>query len=521
MRRIHILILSILFMVLNAQSSPSVQGAVGAVTIDGKIWNQIALRPVVPIGKVAVALDIVLYIDQDGNIHKDEWDFSNGTATKNTLIDKIYYIRYGQKWEPLYLKVGALDGVSMGYGILANGYSNSIQYPQVRKVGMEMGVKRNGFSFYGFTNDFKENLGVAGFRVVTPPFMGIPTAFSIISDRNQYLGLKDSDEDGRPDLVDDFPNDITYWLDTDGDNIADRDPAEWDIDGDGITDTLDSNIPGWTLDTTIVLDDSISRKPEPLNIFVDEKPVSAVALDFGYPLVKEKHLSVSVYAQIAKMIGETVSPENEEKVDLGTGIVPLGVSAKFGPATFNLEYHIMPEGRFEFGYWNRSYEIDRATFSSNSEGQGVSSMNIVTKSSKLGYYGKQKGPFSRLNLNLGSYLGTGISYQNLFGKQWNFETQQFEENTNQSFLAFLRLRKSISKIKTAEWYYQQRNVPNPFDFELTENTILGYRLGLELGNGMILVYNFRRSFRDLDGDGKVDGPDEVVNITTIETSFSF
>jgi hypothetical protein len=335
------------------------------------------------------------------------------------------------------------------------------------------------------------------------------------------LGLKDSDEDGRPDLVDDFPNDITYWLDTDGDNIADRDPSEWDIDGDGITDTLDSNIPGWTLDTTIVLDDSISRKPEPLNIFVDEKPVSAVALDFGYPLVKEKHLSVSVYAQIAKMIGETVSPENEEKVDLGTGIVPLGVSAKFGPATFNLEYHIMPEGRFEFGYWNRSYEIDRATFSSNSEGQGVSSMNIVTKSSKLGYYGKQKGPFSRLNLNLGSYLGTGISYQNLFGKQWNFETQQFEENTNQSFLAFLRLRKSISKIKTAEWYYQQRNVPNPFDFELTENTILGYRLGLELGNGMILVYNFRRSFRDLDGDGKVDGPDEVVNITTIETSFSF
>jgi hypothetical protein len=158
-------------MVLNAQSSPSVQGAVGAVTIDGKIWNQIALRPVVPIGKVAVALDIVLYIDQDGNIHKDEWDFSNGTATKNTLIDKIYYIRYGQKWEPLYLKVGALDGVSMGYGILANGYSNSIQYPQVRKVGMEMGVKRNGFSFYGFTNDFKENLGVAGFRVVTPLFL--------------------------------------------------------------------------------------------------------------------------------------------------------------------------------------------------------------------------------------------------------------------------------------------------------------------------------------------------------------
>ena len=148
-------------------------------------------------------------------------------------------------------------------------------------------------------------------------------------------------------------------------------------------------------------------------------------------------------------------------------------------------------------------------------------MNIVTKSSKLGYYGKQKGPFSRLNLNLGSYLGTGISYQNLFGKQWNFETQQFEENTNQSFLAFLRLRKSISKIKTAEWYYQQRNVPNPFDFEYSESTITGYNVGLKLGNGMVLTYVFRRTFQDMNGDGDVLDKDEMINMTSIETSFSF
>ena len=497
------------------------QGAVGSVTIDGKIWNQIALRPVIPVGKVAIALDIVLYIDQDGNIHKDEWDFSNGTAIKNTLIDKVYYIRYGTKWDPFYIKVGALDRVSMGYGILANAYSNAMQYPQVRKVGMELGIKRAGFSLYGFTNDFKENLGVTGSRVVSPPFMGISAGVSFISDRNQYLGLKDRDQDGRPDLVDDFPDNIIYWLDSDDDGVADRDPLEWDIDGDGITDTLNSEIPGWNLDTTFVLDDSISRKPEPLNVFNEEKPVSAIALDFGYPLIKEKHLSVSIYAQVAKMIGETPSPETGEMVDLGIGIVPLGVSAKMGPATFNLEYHIMPEGRFEFGYWNRSYEIDRATFSSVESAPGVSSINIVTKSSKLRYYGKQKGPYAKLDLNLGSMIGTGMSYQNLFGEQWNFEKRQFEEESNQSFLAFLRLRKSISKIKMAEGYYQQRNVPNPFNFALSETTILGYRLGLELGNGMILTYNFRRSFRDLDGDGKVDGPDEQVNITSIETSFSF
>ena len=66
------------FLQSQSYSSTSVQGAFGAVTIDGKIWNQIALRPIVPIGKVTLALDIVFYIDQDGNIHDDEWDFSNG-----------------------------------------------------------------------------------------------------------------------------------------------------------------------------------------------------------------------------------------------------------------------------------------------------------------------------------------------------------------------------------------------------------------------------------------------------------
>ena len=79
----------VLFSIINSQDNvnKSLQGAFGAVTIDGKIWNQIALRPIIPIGKISVALDIVFYIDQDGNIHDDEWDFSNGEKSKNSLID--------------------------------------------------------------------------------------------------------------------------------------------------------------------------------------------------------------------------------------------------------------------------------------------------------------------------------------------------------------------------------------------------------------------------------------------------
>ena len=501
----------------------SVQGAFGAVTIDGKIWNQIALRPIIPIGKVSLALDIVFYIDQDGNIHDNEWDFSSGEKSKNSIIDKIYYKRYGKKWDPFYFQIGALDNVTMGHGILVNNYSNTILYPQVRKVGMEAKFQAFGLNFYGFTNDFKENLGLIGLRVSWPAPGSINVGGSIAIDRNQYLGLRDSDNDGRPDLVDDFPNNPDYWLDTDGDGLADVLSEELDIDGDGITDTLDSNVPGWNLDTAIVLDTDITRKPEPLNVNEKHRSIYAISIDASKRILSEKNMNVSIYAQFAALIGETTDPISGKDTTLGTGIIPFGLSTKFGPARFNFEYRIMPSGRFEFGYWDKSYEIERATFSSTNIGSlsGADIGEIITKDSRLGKFGKQKGYFSTLSIDLGSMIGTSMSYQNLFGQQWDDDNNTFIEDRNQSFIVGIGLKKPISKLTSARWYYQQRNVPNPFEFEYTESTISGYRIGIKLGNGMILNYIFRQSFRDIDGDGKVNGPEETINMTSIETSFSF
>ena len=94
-----IMLISILAVPIHAQIKN--RGAVGSVTIDGKVWNQIAMRPIIPFGKWGVALDLVIYFDAQGNIHSDEWDFSSGNAIKNTLIDKIYYIRYGFPGDPM------------------------------------------------------------------------------------------------------------------------------------------------------------------------------------------------------------------------------------------------------------------------------------------------------------------------------------------------------------------------------------------------------------------------------------
>ena len=234
--------------------------------------------------------------------------------------------------------------------------------------------------------------------------------------------------------------------------------------------------------------------------------------------------SLDFYSQYAALLGKTIDPTidlNSENttniINTGHGWIPIGLSARFGPASFNLEFRMIPDGNFDFGYFNKSYELERSAFKSSSDNKG----EIITKSERLGTYGKQNGFFSSLNFNFGNLFDAGLSYQNLNGKQYDITSNQFQEADNQSFSGVLKLTKSISKIKRADLFYQQRNVPNPFDFEFSESTIMGYDVGIELGNGMVLTYVFRRSFIDMNGDGDVMDDNEMINITSIETSFSF
>ncbi|HDP75146.1 MAG TPA: hypothetical protein ENN49_04625 [Bacteroidales bacterium] len=45
---------------------------IGAVTIDGKTYQQFALRTDIPIGKFGFGIDIQLLFDENGQIRKDE-----------------------------------------------------------------------------------------------------------------------------------------------------------------------------------------------------------------------------------------------------------------------------------------------------------------------------------------------------------------------------------------------------------------------------------------------------------------
>ena len=535
-----ILIILICATGLRANNPLSLRGVLGIATIDDQVWAQFALRPTLEFWKVKMGLDIVLYIDQDGNIHQDEWDFSNNEAIRNTLLDKIYFLQYGTPYEPFYFRAGALERTTLGYGILVNRYSNTFNYPQFRKIGLDIKYQSKSFSAQGFVNNFKENASVIGGRISAKIPTGIHVGLSAVTDQNQYLGLEDSDYDGRPDLVDDFPNNPDHWINSDDldgrikDKLPDNDPDEFDRDGDGIPDVYNRDEiikywdtvnlpPGINLDSlyNYIPDKDVDLKKEPIDINENPKSISAFALDFAIPIVQSELTTLSIYSQAAYMAGETIDPLSNKVVDLGYGIAPLGVYHHIGFFTWQVEYRIIPDGKFDFEYWDRAYEHNRATMISYDTDTVIDSLDVYAKSDYLGEIGTMRGIYGRIDFDIGEKIMLGATYQNMFGDIWDSESGEYKNDNLESFYASAELIQSIGSVQSASAFYQQRNVPNPFKFEPTESTIMGFSIGVKIGWGMILNYSYKRSYLDKNADGDVADSGEAINISLLETSFGF
>ena len=467
----------------------------GSVTIDGVIYNQLALRPEIKFGKLGVGLDLVMYIDPQGNIRKDEWD------EPTDFFDKILYVSWGAKGDPFFVRYGTLENMTLGYGGLIYGYSNTMEFPEVRRIGLNGGMKFGKFGTELFVANFKDfgrGGGLLGGRITFNPIEKLTLGANIVTDINQYSGLKDFDEDGVPDLLDDFPEEGDYAVDTDGDGIADEiDP---DRDGDGYTDnSQDSSIVNNDIDGTVL-------KPHPFDIDeVDARRVLGFSVDAGYPVFSSKMFSINLYAE-----GNVLQFADDKS---GIGLVPFGANATlFKFINLSFEYR-MDSDYYAPRFFDQAYDLDRVAISLNAD----SSLSVTTKDQNLDISeGRRVGYYGAASLGLFNLVSASASYTDMSSD---------EGDTLRSFTAALVLNtENIPKISQAYAYYQRNNDDNPFDFaNPSPNTILGYRVGYEVSKGVSLVWDYRRLHADLDGDGVIseDVEGEIINILNIETVFDF
>lgn len=454
-------------------------GAVGATVIAGETYQSLSLRPDIPIWKFGIGLDITVYFDNEGNIRTEDWD------DLGDIIEKIYYIRYAHKGDPLYVRVGALPSVTLGYGLLMNRYSNAIEWPERKRIGAELGIKRGPIGVEFMANNFREmyedQSAVINTRLTYDlSLLGKTISFGVnqATDINMYSGLLDSDNDGIPDEFDEFP--------------GDDDHIKTDFWNGALPDTI----------RDLLIDEG--RLPditdEPKDYSEETKSFTAVGGDIGIPIFSSGFLNITLYGQAGAFLTDSLGADRD------WGIAAPGISANFWLINLAVEYRYFQQG-FISEFFDFTYELERATIKSEDlNGDGIPDTSYVqTKYEKIKDTPALSGIFASLGANILDFANLNIAAQigdtkNIYGS--------------------LGIKPNlVPKVSHASAYYQQNNIGEDFHIK-SESTILGYRIGYAISPSTSLVLDFRETYVDLNGDGEI-GEGETVRVTSIETVLSF
>ena len=467
-------------------SSPKWEISAGTATVDDEQWTRLAVGVDVPIWKFGIFFDVELFIDNDGNFSDKGWNF--GDDWLDALSRKIRYIRFGQEGEPLFIKIGGLSSVTMGYGFLVDRFTNMLHYPDQKQLGLQFDL--NDISPIGITlqtlvadfKDFDIDGGVVaarlGFRPLKmtgiPIVKGISLSGSYATDLNQFAPARkwdftmtgerwDRDLDGITDssfYYDDFGDDPIY------ERIREIKQSNDDFD------TVIEHRDQWA-----------SRETDPFGL---------IGADIGIPIITTSLVGLDLYGQGAL----------RDDGKHGWGIGAPGVSLKVWRIWANVEYRHV-EGRFQPGYFGTYYLDERL----------LRDPEITTKEQRLAD-DTLNGVFGRLGFNIADVLLIDGSYQYMIGQQEESKDQRFEAVAS---LGELVLSK-IPKLNRAEVYYYKSRIGNEDDafFEKTPFMYFGYRAGFEIAAGASLIWDARYGFKH-DENGRLVANNNI----SVQTAITF
>jgi len=450
----------------------------GSVTIGGENYQQLGFRGEIPIGKLGLGLDLYLFMDAQGKIRKEDWDEASD------YLDKLYYIRWANKGAPFYFKFGGMDYTYLGYSNIVNGYGNMIEYPTVRRWGLDLSAETENFGIEMLVNDFKEMFTdrpsvLAGGRVFYKVGGKLQIGVSGMQDFNQYNSLKDLDRDGYPDEIDEFDSNKDWVTKIDELTARGATPA--------------------TIQNLVDIGELNSVTKDKLPKYGDSIAAQLVwGLDMGYPIINKENFKTDVYVAYSKIN------------NYGWGASLPGFRMMIGKFfQFQAEYRIQSE-EFLFGYFNPTYELERAVFATNPVTQ---EKYAITKAQSLKQIDKKmQGYFASATLNIGPVLKVTMAYQDL---------KNDESENARSIRGELGLAENlIPKLSVCKGYYIQNNVQD-FQQWKTPQTIAGFQLGFELTENTVMGLDYRWTFEDVDGNGVINGNAETIKTIGIRTSFTF
>jgi hypothetical protein len=147
-------------------------GGIGLTTISSdagtETYFNVHMRPELAFGKLGVGLNVnLLFNSKTGEIRKEDWD------KPEAWLQQIRYVRWGRKFDPLYVKAGTLDAARIGHGTIMNYYSNAASWDN-RKFGAAFDMDFGMFGFESVTSNFARAELIAGRAFVRPLKNALP-----------------------------------------------------------------------------------------------------------------------------------------------------------------------------------------------------------------------------------------------------------------------------------------------------------------------------------------------------------
>lgn len=125
-----------------------------------------SFKPYLSYAKFYLAMDLEFQFEKSGALKQDDWD--NWKAIKQ----KFEVVGYGTQEDPFFFRLGILDDVSLGYGILVNHFRNDTYYPNTKKLGLFAGYDL-GYNGAALFTENTVNFKMLGGRLFMRPLYGL------------------------------------------------------------------------------------------------------------------------------------------------------------------------------------------------------------------------------------------------------------------------------------------------------------------------------------------------------------
>jgi hypothetical protein len=143
------------------RSSGYVPMGFGATFIDGETYYLVCIAPEVAFGQLGIGLDLNLRFNTQGKLRMGDY------AKFEDYLRIIRYVRWAQKGDPFYIRIGQLDYSLLGHGSIIYDYRNSASY-DLRRTGIEFDLN---FEKYGLESLYSDitGRGLLGLRGYVKP----------------------------------------------------------------------------------------------------------------------------------------------------------------------------------------------------------------------------------------------------------------------------------------------------------------------------------------------------------------